>query len=153
MISWFVLQLFHCGVHQAGFCWKCHSVRGWVAVLPNRLFFGWTPRRERWQHARITCSLCTECQEVFETVGNRPSFIVFNLYKATIGIIVGATLGFLFALVIVAIGFVVFCRRRFVTALLMGYGRWDRSMELNSLFTCCRLPRKEQTDIHIHSLR
>lgn len=69
------------------------------------------------------CSLCTECQEVFETVGNRPSFIVFNLYKATIGIIVGATLGFLFALVIVAIVFVVFCRRRFVTALLMGYGR------------------------------
>lgn len=101
----------------------------------------------------LACSLCAECQEVFETVGNRPSFIVFNLYKATIGFIVGATLGFLFALVIVAIGFVVFCRRRFVTALLMGYGRWDRSMELNSLFTCCRLPRKEQTDIHIHSLR
>lgn len=35
----------------------------------------------------------------------------------------------------------------------MAYSRWDHGMELNSLFPCCRLPRKESTDVHIHSIR
>lgn len=60
--------------------------------------------------------------EVPVTIGNRPSFIVFNLYEVFTVIIVGAVMGLLFALVIVAIGFAVFWRRRFVTALLVGYG-------------------------------
>lgn len=101
-------------------------------------------------HTPIMCSL-KFAQSVIGTVWNWPSFTVFNLYEGPTGIIVGATLGLVLAVVIV--GFAVFCWRRFVTALLMAYSRWDHGMELNSLFPCCRLPRKESTDVHIHSIR
>lgn len=69
-----------------------------------------------------------------------------------IGIAVGATLGIFFVLFIILLGFIIYWRRC-VTDTAADIWFSNTNIVLNPLSYTCRLSRKEETDIQIHSMR